>query len=264
MNYLSLLSSLGLHIGSSSLLRINDPLVHQFLVGIRNNYYVFNLSYSVFYLKRTLSFFESIASMNPYNCVCFYHSETPHSVLAASVMAFFGKECQQSAVISKWINGSFTNWSHMVYSAIKPLFSNRKERFEYGFQVILAKMIYILAKKSERMHELEFSVHYKSMSRFWKFILLFQFFHHFKKLPMSFLYFNPDLNNAPIRECNKVTVPVISIIDSDSSITGITYPIPGNDDSLILISFILSLVSQSILKGKYKFLLLNQLNNFDV
>jgi len=264
MNYLKILSSLGMHIGSSVLDSARDPYVYQYLLGIRNNYYILNITFSLFFLKKTLLYIEKLASINPYNLICFYHSDNSESDLVSSVIINLARQSNQSTIAYKWINGSFTNWNHIIYKMVEPLFTNRKERMTYGFQVILAKMIFILTRRSMRMDELNFSNNYGLMSRFWKFILLFQFFTHFKKLPSLFFYINKSFNNYPILECNKVNIPVISVVDSNSNLTGITYPIPGNDDSLILMSFILNLVNQSIIKGKYKFLLLNKLNTFDL
>jgi small subunit ribosomal protein S2 len=42
---------------------------------------------------------------------------------------------------------------------------------------------------------------------------------------------NTNENALAISEAQKVGIPIIGILDSNSSPKGITYPIPGNDDS---------------------------------
>ena len=49
-----------------------------------------------------------------------------------------------------------------------------------------------------------------------------------------------------VSEANKLKIPVIAILDTNSSPDGIDYPIPGNDDSRKSIELICSLISKSI------------------
>ncbi len=49
--------------------------------------------------------------------------------------------------------------------------------------------------------------------------------------------------------CNRLKIPVVAVIDSNSSPEGIDYPIPGNDDSLRSIKLYCSLVAESALAG---------------
>lgn len=252
-NYMHLLSTLGLHIGQHTSHPYTDGYVYQYLLGSRAGFYIFNLNASIFLLKRALSFVETLSSINPYNSLCFYHSDSNDNVLIMSLLANVQYNTQQAVVLTKWVNGLFTNWNQMTYSMVKPLFSKRKERFNYGFQVILAKMIFILMQRSLRLDELDFYKKYSLFSRFWKFLLLFQFFVHLKKIPSSLFFFGSLDSNLPILECNVINTPVISVLDSNMSSSGITYPIPGNGDSVLLVSLLLNLLSNAYNRGKYKF-----------
>jgi small subunit ribosomal protein S2 len=48
----------------------------------------------------------------------------------------------------------------------------------------------------------------------------------------------------------KVGIPTVGIVDSDCNPNIITYPIPGNDDTLESIQLYLHLFKQAILLGK--------------
>lgn len=52
-----------------------------------------------------------------------------------------------------------------------------------------------------------------------------------------------------IKEAQKLGIPVFAVIDTNSDPTGITYPIPGNDDALRAIELYCELVSGAILDG---------------
>ena len=52
-----------------------------------------------------------------------------------------------------------------------------------------------------------------------------------------------------IQEATKLKIPIAAIIDSNSNPDGITYPIPGNDDSTKAIALYCDLISKAALDG---------------
>jgi small subunit ribosomal protein S2 len=52
-----------------------------------------------------------------------------------------------------------------------------------------------------------------------------------------------------VAEANKLNIPVVAVIDSNSDPTGITYPIPGNDDAIRAIATYCDLISDAVLDG---------------
>jgi small subunit ribosomal protein S2 len=52
-----------------------------------------------------------------------------------------------------------------------------------------------------------------------------------------------------VAEANKLGIPVVGVIDSNSDPVGIDYPIPGNDDSIRAINFYCDLIAGSVLSG---------------
>lgn len=57
-------------------------------------------------------------------------------------------------------------------------------------------------------------------------------------------------NENIIAEANKLHIPIISIVDTNSNPTNITYPIPGNSDSIESIYLYNKLIFNSIIKGQ--------------
>ncbi|HYD99921.1 MAG TPA: 30S ribosomal protein S2, partial [Alphaproteobacteria bacterium] len=52
-----------------------------------------------------------------------------------------------------------------------------------------------------------------------------------------------------VEEANKLGIPVIAVVDSNSTPEGIAFPIPGNDDALRAIDLYCDLAVQAILAG---------------
>jgi small subunit ribosomal protein S2 len=257
MNILSLNISLGMHLGHCTNDVCADSYIFQYLYGIRKNYYIFNLYNSIFLLRRSLFFLEYLSSYNPINCICFIHSMSSYSDLVNSMLSYLSTKTKQPSFNSNWISGTLTNWKQLVYEMIRSLFIRKKDRFEYGFFIVLAKLLFICTTRYARMEDLEFSTKYYILSRFWKFILLFQFFYYLRKLPNCFFLVNPDLNYNITAEVSRLNLPVVTLYDSTVAANGLTYIIPSNDDSIILSFFYCNLFMHSIYKGSYKFYTLN-------
>jgi small subunit ribosomal protein S2 len=52
-----------------------------------------------------------------------------------------------------------------------------------------------------------------------------------------------------VAEANKLRIPVVAVLDSNSTPDGIAYPIPGNDDAMRAIHMYCDLVASSVLDG---------------
>lgn len=63
--------------------------------------------------------------------------------------------------------------------------------------------------------------------------------------PDLLIVLNPTENRNALREAMQARVPTIGIIDTDSEPSLVTYPIPGNDDSLRSVNLIVSILARS-------------------
>ncbi len=55
-----------------------------------------------------------------------------------------------------------------------------------------------------------------------------------------------------IKEANKLNIPIAAIIDTNSDPEGITYPIPGNDDSSRAVKLYAREIADAIIAGQNK------------
>ncbi|MDG1034730.1 MAG: 30S ribosomal protein S2, partial [Luminiphilus sp.] len=59
-----------------------------------------------------------------------------------------------------------------------------------------------------------------------------------------------DHERIAITEANKLGIPVIGIVDTNSNPDGVDYVIPGNDDAIRAIKLYVTAVADSVLEGK--------------
>ena len=71
------------------------------------------------------------------------------------------------------------------------------------------------------------------------------------KLPVAIIVIDSKVEKIAVREANKVGIPIISMVDTNSNPDLITYSIPANDDSLKSIALIMNVLGEVIGKSKY-------------
>ena len=64
----------------------------------------------------------------------------------------------------------------------------------------------------------------------------------------TYLLFIIDTNKEflAVKEANKIGIPIVAVVDSNSNPEGINFPIPGNDDAIRSIEFYCSSLSEVI------------------
>ncbi|HEX3982847.1 MAG TPA: 30S ribosomal protein S2, partial [Acidisoma sp.] len=68
-------------------------------------------------------------------------------------------------------------------------------------------------------------------------------------LPDILFIIDTNKEKLAVQEANKLGIPVVAVLDSNSDPAGVTYPIPGNDDAIRAIMLYCDLVSNSVLDG---------------
>ena len=69
------------------------------------------------------------------------------------------------------------------------------------------------------------------------------------------LVFIVDINKdaTALREAKRVDIPIIAIVDTNVDPSDVTYPIPGNDDSIRAISVVTKIITDAVLEGRKGF-----------
>ena len=69
-------------------------------------------------------------------------------------------------------------------------------------------------------------------------------------LPDILFVVDVDHERIAINEANKLGIPVVGIVDTNSDPDGVDYVIPGNDDSIRAIKLYAASVADTVLEGK--------------
>ena len=69
-------------------------------------------------------------------------------------------------------------------------------------------------------------------------------------LPDILFVIDVDHERIAINEANKLGIPVVGIVDTNSNPDGVDYVIPGNDDSIRAIKLYAASIANAVLEGK--------------
>jgi len=69
-------------------------------------------------------------------------------------------------------------------------------------------------------------------------------------LPGAVFIVDPKKENITVREANKLSVPIVAIVDTNCDPDAIDYIIPGNDDAIRAIKLFASRMADAVLEGK--------------
>ena len=213
----------GAHFGHQT--RFWNPKMDQYIFGARNKIHIINLEHTVPAFNDALTTVQRLAEKK--NQVMFVGTKRA----AGKIIEEHARRCGMPFVSHRWLGGMLTNYK-TIRSSIKRL----RELEEQERDGTLAKLTKKEALMRSRMKEkLERSIGgIKEMSG----------------LPDVLFVVDVDHERIAVTEANKLGIPVIGIVDTNSNPDGVDYVIPGNDDAIRAIKLYVTAVADAVLAGK--------------
>ena len=222
---LSQLLEAGVHFGHKA--HRWNPKMFPYIYREVNNIHILDLIQSATLLKKAMKYLESAASQN--KKVLFVGTKRQ----ATTLIAQEAKRSNSYYVNHRWLGGMLTNWSTMK-ERIEKLKDLEKQESEGTFDLLTKKEGALRRKELTKLRKYLDGI--KSMT----------------KLPDVVIIIDQRREITAIAECRKLGIPVVSILDTNCDPDLVDIPIPGNDDAVRSIKLILTLLTDSIIKGQTK------------
>ena len=200
-----------------------DPRMAPYIFGVRNSVHIINLEKTVPLFREALQAIQETAANG--GKVLFVGTKRQ----ASSIIAQEAQRCGQYFVNHRWLGGMLTNWK-TVSNSIHRLKELEKQLSESN-EGLTKKELLKLGRSHEKLHQFLGGI--KEMGG----------------VPDILFIIDTNKENIAIQEANKLGIPIVAILDSNSSPEGITYPIPGNDDAIRSIEYYCRMVSSAVLSG---------------
>jgi small subunit ribosomal protein S2 len=148
---------------------------------------------------------------------------------AAEHIAESAKRCAQYYVNSRWLGGMLTNWK-TISNSIKHLRSLDEIVAKQGAGLTKRELLNI-TRERDKLEKALGGI--KDMGG----------------TPDILFVIDTNKEQIAIKEANRLGIPVIAVIDTNSDPAGVTYPIPGNDDASRAVALYCELVGRAVLDG---------------
>ena len=211
----------GVHFGHNT--RRWNPKMAPFIFGVRNKIHIIDLQQTVPMLYRAMQAVRDVSTSG--GRVLFVGTKRQ----ASRHIAEAAKRCGQYYVNHRWLGGMLTNWKTASVSI-------RRLR---ELDELLTKDDVGFTKKELLKIERERDKLDRSLGGI----------RELGSLPDILFVIDTVKESIAVQEANKLGIPVVAVIDSNSNPDHITYPIPGNDDSMRAIELYCSLFADTVLDG---------------
>jgi small subunit ribosomal protein S2 len=213
----------GVHFGHQT--RYWNPKMDKYIFGARNKIHIINLEHTVPAFNEALNLVKGLAAKN--NQVLFVGTKRA----ASKVIQDQAARANQPFVAHRWLGGMLTNYK-TIRQSIKRLGTLQSQKADGTFEQLTKKEALM---RTREMDKLERSIGgIKEMGG----------------LPDVLFVVDVDHERIAIQEANKLGIPVIGIVDTNSNPDGVDYVIPGNDDAIRAIEIFTSAMADAVIEGK--------------
>jgi len=211
----------GVHFGHQT--RRWNPAMGPYLFGVRNGVHIIDLTQTVPLMHRALVAARDVVASG--GRVLFVGTKRQ----AQEPVAMAAQRSGQYFVNHRWLGGMLTNWKTITQS-IRRL-RDLEGRLAEGTTGLTKKETLQLTRERDKLERALGGI--KEMGG----------------LPDLIFVIDTNKEAIAVAEARTLNIPVVAVIDSNSSPQGIAYPIPGNDDASRAINLYCDLMVASILDG---------------
>jgi len=202
-----------------------NPKMGPYIYGARNKIHIINLESTLPMLEDALNFMGSVASKK--GRILFVGTKPA----AQAIIREQALRCHMPYVDHRWLGGMLTNYK-TIRQSIKRLkeLENMFERNAFGR--LTKKEILGLTRDKAKLERSLGGI--KNMGG----------------LPDALFVIDVGHEKIAVAEANRLSIPVIGIVDTNNDPKGISYVIPGNDDSIRSIDLYTRCTADTILDAR--------------
>ena len=213
----------GAHFGHQT--RYWNPKMKPFIFGARNKVHIINLEKTVPMMNEALAAMSNVASKK--GKILFVGTKRA----ASDAIKDAALSCDQFYVNHRWLGGMLTNWK-TVRQSIKRLKDLEAQSQDGTFEQLVKKEALMRTREMEKLEKSLGGI--KNMGG----------------LPDLIFVIDADHEHIAVKEANNLGIPVVAVVDTNSSPDGVDYLIPGNDDAIRAIQLYTSAAADSVKEGR--------------
>ena len=213
----------GVHFGHQT--RYWNPKMADFIFGQRNKIHIVNLEKTMAMYQDAMKYIRQLAGNR--GTVLFVGTKRQ----AREIIAEEAQRAGMPFVDHRWLGGMLTNFK-TVKASIKRLKDLEAMAQDGTLEKMSKREALTLQREMEKLNRSLGGI--KEMNA----------------LPDALFVIDVGYQKIAVTEANKLSIPIVGVVDTNHSPDGIAYVIPGNDDSSRAIRLYARGVADAILEGK--------------
>jgi small subunit ribosomal protein S2 len=213
----------GAHYGYSKTRR--HPSLSSFIYTTKNKTDIIDLEKTNVMLDVATEFIKSLGAQS--KTVLFVGTKPE----AREIIKNAAESINMPYVVERWIGGTLSNFTE-IKKRIAELENYRKDMAVGGLDKYTKKERVVMSKKMEKL------------ARYYSGLV------GLKKTPEALFIIDAKAEHIAATEARKSNVAVVSLVNSDSNIKGIDYPIVGNDSGIPSIKFFAGAIMEAYKAGQ--------------
>lgn len=205
-----------------------NPKMEKFIFGEKSGIYIIDLTQTEEALTEAMEFIRDITAQG--KRVLFAGTKKQ----AKSIIRKEAQRCGMFFVDERWLGGCLTNFE-TIKKSIKRL-DHLQEMKESEIYLSLAK------KEKARMDREEH-----------KLLKNLEGIRYMESLPDCLVVVDCEAEDIAIKEAHRIGIPVVALIDTNCDPTVVDFPIPGNDDAIRSIQYVVSKLADAASEGYNEF-----------
>ena len=215
----------GCHYGHQT--RRWNPKMKPYIFGERNGIYILDLKQTVIDADRAYSFLKDTASKG--GKVLFVGTKKQ----AQEPIATQAARCDMPYINQRWLGGMLTNFVTM---------RSRIDRMEELEAMVEDGRMALLPKKEQAVLTKELEKLQRNLGGV----------RDMHALPQAIFVVDTKREEIAIKEANRLHIPVVGLLDTNSDPDVVDYGIPANDDAIRSVNLMCELVADAVLAGAGK------------
>jgi len=201
----------------------------KYIFGEKNGIYIVDLQKTLEGIRKATSLIKSVASRGEYILIVGTKKQ------AKAIVRDHAVRCGMPYVVERWLGGTLTNFM-TIRKSVK-----RLEELES----LKASGTYALLTKKEQAQiakELE------------KLLKNLEGIRNMLRLPGAVFVIDSKNEDIAVKEANRLLIPVVGLVDTNSDPDRVDCVVPGNDDAMKSIELISRVIADSAIEGRQQFL----------
>lgn len=205
-----------------------NPKMEKFIFGEKSGIYIIDLKKTEQALIEAMEMIHDLAATG--KMVLFAGTKKQ----AKQIVREEAQRCGMFFVDERWLGGCLTNFTTVRRSV---------EKLNHLQEMKASEVYESLAKKEKARIDREEQ----------KLLRNLEGIRDMARLPDCLVVVDAEAQMIAIKEARKIGIPVVALIDTNCDPDLIDFPIPGNDDAIRSIKYIISMLADSAGKGRMEF-----------